>query len=306
MRWAEISLDVRPSSVEPVSAALTEAGCAGVAILDPHAVSSDPYAQDERPSPSPAAPCVVTGYLPVDDRLEGVLTDLQRRLGILAACRLHDGGEITLRTVDEDSWADAWKTYFKPLRVGRHFVIKPSWEEWLAAPGDRVIEIDPGMAFGTGGHPTTRLCLQLLEKIVQPGDRVLDWGTGSGVLAVGAALLGAREVIAVDLDPVAVRAAGENAQRNGYGGIIRASTGSIEEISSNPPFDRVTANILASPIIAGAAAIREHLRCGGQAIASGVIDQREEEVVSALEGAGLTHLRTLAEEEWRAFLLEAT
>lgn len=305
MRWAEISLEVDPGMVEPASAALTEAGCAGVSVRDPNAVSSDPFAEWAAPDRTASRGCTVSGYLPVDDRLEAALDDLRRRLDLLQDAGLPVNGEITLRTVDDDAWADAWKAYFKPLRVGRRFVVKPSWEAWDASPDDLVIEIDPGMAFGSGSHPSTRLCLQLLEETVHPGERVLDWGAGSGILALGAALLGAGEVLAVDLDPVAVRVAEENFARSGCGERLRAETASIEALPAEPPFDRIIANIVADPIIRGAPEIRRRLRAGGQALVSGIIDHREAEVLAALEAAGLRLERGLAEEEWRALLFTA-
>lgn len=301
MRWAELSLRVPSESVEPVSAVLTEAGCAGVVVDDPSAVSSDPFAADER-DPRRSGPATVKAYLPVDDRLEAALDSIQTGLQVLRENDLDPGDGLTLRHVDDETWADAWKAFFKPLRVGRRFVVKPSWEAWDAAPEDLIIEIDPGMAFGSGSHPTTRLCLQLLEEHAQPDERVLDWGTGSGILAVGAARMGAAEVRAVDLDPVAVRVAGENVERNGYEDRIRTAVASIEAVPADPPYDRVIANILPDPIIAGAAEIFTHLRPGGEAVISGIVDRRESDVITALEGAGLARERTLAEEDWRAFL----
>jgi ribosomal protein L11 methyltransferase len=255
------------------------------------------------PTPASGAFCTLTGYVPVDDRLDPFLAELRARFDLLRDSGIEVESELTLRSVEDASWAEAWKAHFKPLRVGRHFVIKPSWEEWDAAPDDCVIELDPGMAFGTGTHETTRLCLQLLEDTVATGDRILDWGTGSGILSVGAGLLGASEVIAVDLDPIAVAAAAENAERNGLEAVIKAETASIQSVPAEPPFDLVLANIVADPIIAGAGEIYGHLRPGGQAIVSGIIDHREAQVVAALEAAGLTLHRTLRDQDWRALLL---
>ncbi len=313
MRWAQITLSADPALVDPVSAVLIEVGCAGVVIEDPSAVTADPfadYAAALEPAHSPirltdeASVCAVSGYLPVDDRLEPALDDLSRRLAILQEAGVPVDPEITLRTVEDSGWAEAWKAYFKPIRVGRHFVVKPSWETWDAQPGDRVIELDPGMAFGSGTHPTTRVCLQLLEVIVLPGDRVLDWGTGSGILSVGAALLGAKEIVAVDLDPTAVSVTQENARLNGITERLVTYAASIEDVPRQPPFDLVIANIVADPIIAGAAEIRAHLREGGHALLSGIIDRREAEVLAAVKDAGLTVLRIEHEEEgWRALVV---
>lgn len=313
MRWAEICLLTTPSLAEAVATVLTEAGCSGAAIHDPHAVSSDPFAewvvrdQDKPPHPAPDEPsCAVCGYVPVGDDLEPCLDAVRAGLEALREAGLDAPEEISLRTVEEEAWANAWKAYFKPLRIGKRFVVKPSWEPWEATPEDRVIELDPGMAFGSGTHPTTGLCLRLLEETIQSGVRVLDWGTGSGILAVGAALLGAREVVAIDLDPNAVRAATENAELNGFADLIHVSAASIEALPTDDTFKVVVANIVTAPIIAGAGEIQQRVKPGGRVIVSGIIDQREEEVREALEAVGLMVQTALSEAEWRALLLEAT
>lgn len=308
MKWAEITLNVLPDLVETASAVLTEAGCAGIVVHDPNAVSSDPFADWSTPPRDPDAPldptCRVSGYVPVDDRLEATVDAVHEGIDRAREWGMDLHEEITLRTVDDSSWAEAWKAYFKPLRVGSRFVVKPSWEPWDAAEGEVIIEIDPGMAFGSGAHATTRLCLLLLEEAVTPGARVLDWGTGSGILAIGAARLGAREIDAVDLDPVAVRVTQENVERNDLQAIIRTAEASIEAVAVEPPYDLVIANIVADPIIAGAPEIFRHLRPGGKAIVSGIIERREPEVTTALRHAGLELLRLEAEEDWRALLLQ--
>jgi ribosomal protein L11 methyltransferase len=272
-RWAEITIAASGDAQEAVGALLTEvAGCQGYSSSE-HAVS---------------------GYLPVDERLEGKLLALR-------AARLPDGDspDITVRFVEEADWADAWKQFFKPQRVGERIVVKPTWEEWEAAPGDVIVQIDPGMAFGTGLHATTRLCLRALEQHIRPGVRVADVGTGSGILAAAAALLGAAAVEAVDIDPLAVRIAGENALVNGVDAIV-----SVGERDAPPEgtFDIVVANILADVILNMAGALREALLPSGLLIASGIIDSRAGDVRRGLEAAGLTVEATPAEGEWVAIL----
>jgi ribosomal protein L11 methyltransferase len=268
MRWAEIALAAdSPERRERAATLLTEvAGCHG-------------FAESEG---------AVTGYLPVDERLEGTLRTLKAAL---------DGGDITIRFVAEEDWAHAWKQYFKPQRIGQRLVIKPSWEAYAPEPADLVIEMDPGMAFGTGLHATTRLCLQGLEARVTPGVRVADVGTGSGILAVAAILLGAEHVAATDNDPLAVRIARENAQRNGLSARI-----TVDEASLPPPgtFGLITANILADIILAMADELVAALAPGGVLIASGIIDTRADAVHRGLEAAGLTWETTETEGEWVA------
>lgn len=279
-RWAEIAVAATGDEAqESVGALLIEAaGCQG------YTAASD----------------AITGYLPVDERMENTLLTLRTAL----TDRFPDGApEITIRFVAEEDWADAWKQYFKPQRIGRRIVIKPTWEPLTPAADDLVIEIDPGMAFGTGLHATTRLCLRALETHLTPGMRVADVGTGSGVLAIGAALLGAAFVDAVDIDPLAVRIAHENVAVNHVGDRVN-----VAESSAPPhgPFDIVVANILADVILSLADRLYAATAAGGLLISSGIIDSRAEDVRRGLAAVGFTIEETAAEGEWVAVLARRT
>jgi ribosomal protein L11 methyltransferase len=234
----------------------------------------------------------------LDERLEATLISLKDTLRTLPQAGVRGVfPEITVRFVEESDWADAWKQYFKPQRIGRRIVVKPTWETFDPAPDDLILQIDPGMAFGTGLHATTRLCLRALEDVVSPGAQVADVGTGSGILAVGAALLGAGRVEAVDVDPLAVRIARENVTLNGVADVVQ-----VEEADAPPvgPFDVVVANILADVILGMAPALRDALRPGGVLVASGIIDTRAGDVEHGLEAAGFAAVELRSEGEWAA------
>lgn len=292
MKWAALRATCPPESEEPVAACFIEAGCEGVQIESDRIGSRSARA--------------ITGYLPVDDRLEAAILTLQESLVALREFEIDPGdGRLTTRFVQDEDWAEAWKRFYHPLRVGRTLVIKPSWEEFSPRPGDRVIELDPGMAFGTGAHPTTQLCLALLEERVTPGDRVLDLGTGSGILAIAAATLGAASVLALDLDPIAVAAARENADRNGVGTRVAVVEGSTEA-AGDVPFDLIVANILADVIRDLAADLARLTRPGGLLIASGIIADRAADVAAALSAAGFAIQEERADQEWRALVARKT
>ncbi len=205
---------------------------------------------------------------------------------------------LDCQPVREEDWANAWKDYYHPQELSTRLAICPSWESYTPKPGQRVIHLDPGMAFGTGTHETTRLCLGLLEESVAMGSSILDIGTGSGILAIGARLLGSGHTVAIDIDPMAVRVAGENASLNGITDINFLCGDLAEQI--NERFDIICANIVADVIIRLAPSIPALLKRGGVFIASGIIEQRAPEVVNALSEVGFTAGKTLTAGGWTA------
>jgi ribosomal protein L11 methyltransferase len=206
--------------------------------------------------------------------------------------------------VREADWAEAWKSHFPVLRVGRRLVIRPTWRRHRRQPGDVVLSLDPGMAFGTGLHPTTRLCLAALEtladegRLASGGGRVLDVGCGSGILAIAAGKLGARDLLGVDTDPIAVESTLANARLNGLTRRIRARQGSVP--TGERPFDLVLANLIASLLVQLAPDLRSELAPAGRILASGIFRDREGDVVGAFRAAGLEIGRRWAEEDWVA------
>ena len=255
----------------------------------------------------PSRPAVLRAYIHGADPGAGVraVAEVRTALGHLQAFGLRPIGELQTSVVHEEDWADAWKEHFPVLRVGRRTVIKPTWREHESAPAEVVIELDPGMAFGTGLHPTTRLCLAQIEawgdEGLVEGARVLDVGCGSGILSLAAGHLRAREVLGLDTDPIAVEATLANARRNGLGGMIEARRGSLPSRGGGG-FDLVLANLIASVVVELAPLLATELRPGGRLLVSGVIADREPEVRRALEAANLVFGERLAEGDWNSLV----
>jgi len=287
MKWAEVSVCASSRADEAVANILIEEGAGGVAGVDSNGKAE--------------VTTTLTAYYPVDDKLESRLNRIRARVRALGGFGLGSSRDrITVRQVHDQDWAEAWKAFFKPMVVGK-LVVKPSWEEFEPSSGRIVLEIDPGMAFGTGSHPTTQLCLSLLQKRVRPGDLVLDVGTGSGILAIAAALLGADRVVALDVDPLAVKAAITNAERNGVSDRLSVFLGdSLGSVRFTP--DIVVANILANTVVALAPAVARMLAEGGAYIASGIVSEREAEVVQAFRDVGLGIEEIVREGEWLAIV----
>jgi ribosomal protein L11 methyltransferase len=304
--WLELSVTADLAAVEAVSALFHQYGEGGVAIDQPF--FSDP--DGENYGIDSSRPAVVKTYLPLTDEGHERRRRVLEGLWHLSAFNLAPIGELRTREVQEEDWAHAWKEFYHPLRIGR-LLIKPSWREAPLQDGDLVVELDPGMAFGTGLHQTTRMSLALLERVIQPGWTVIDQGTGSGILAVAAARLGAGRVLARDIAEVAVEAAIHTARRNGVEAVVQvervpAHAADIDQVVLTPGqagADLILANIVASVLVRLAAAFARAARPDGLLIGSGIIKERAAEVCLALEEVGFQILERLDEDEWVTLLV---
>jgi len=243
------------------------------------------------------ASVVVRGYLPADGDLPRRRRALRRQLAALAS-----PSAVRTRWLREEDWAHAWKEFFPVLHVTPRLVVCPTWRSYRPREGEAVIGLDPGMAFGTGQHATTLMCLRALDELLRPGMDVLDLGTGSGVLALAAARLGAASVLALDIDSQAAAVAGENVRLNGLEAIVRVEEGTLDGLLE-PAFDLAVANISAAVIVEVAPALAAALRPAGLLIVAGFSAESAERVASALAGSGLVVERTLADGDWRAHIV---
>ena len=205
------------------------------------------------------------------------------------------------RLVCDEDWKDRWKEYFKPAKIAENIVVKPSWESYEPREGEQIIELDPGMAFGTGTHETTALCLETLDGLVKGGERVLDIGTGSGILAIAALKLGAAKAEGVDIDPMCVRTAGENAALNGVQNDLTVLVGDLSEKATGV-YDVICANIVANAIIHLVPDVPALLAKHGTFLASGIIDTRKDEVIAAVQAAGLALREVKEKNGWVALV----
>ncbi|MDP1509097.1 50S ribosomal protein L11 methyltransferase [Paenibacillus sp. CMAA1739] len=317
MLWNEITIHTSEEAVEMISNFLHEAGAGGVSIEESGSLNKPrdtSYGQwyDRPLNDIPEGQAVIKGYFAEEVDIDGVRAQIEPRVEQLRTFDI-DPGEVRyeLKTVNEDDWANAWKQYFKPLRVSDRLTIKPTWEEYEPASEDeKIIELDPGMAFGTGTHPTTSLCLRTLESVIQGGEEVIDVGTGSGILAIGAIKLGAKHVLALDLDPVAVSSARENTRLNGLEERITIKESDLLSVlnASDPtlgiqlPVKLVVANILAEIILLFIDDVYNALEPGGIYIASGIWKNKEEAVETALKAAGFEIAEINRDEDWLAFV----
>lgn len=299
MDWIEISLSVDGEAAEAVAELLNHYGHQGVAIEQEGIM---PEAWDDGEAP-PISGMTVRAYIPADDRADDAKQQLETALGHMSL--MYPMPKPAYKTVKEDDWANAWKAHYHPLHVGRHLFIRPLWVDTPTQPDDIVIALDPGMAFGTGTHPSTQLCMEALEDLVQPGIKALDLGCGSGILAIAAVKLGAAQVVALDIDPLAVQVTQENIEQNGVDEKIITQQGSLENVvTSARRFDLIVVNILARIIIP---MCDQHLgdvvRPGGTGIFAGIIEEQANDVEAALRKTGLEPYRRRTSADW--VLIEA-
>ena len=310
MDWVEIKVHTTTAGADLVSEQLMQEGAAGTMVEDRADVPDpdkpngfwemiDPEMIERMPED-----VVVHAWFEPDQRYADRMRALRDRLVQWREMELGIAlGSLDVETQDvkEEDWAEVWKRFYKPFRAGKTLVVKPTWEQYEAQEGDRIIEIDPGMAFGSGTHETTSMCLEFLEDYLTPGARVIDVGTGSGILAIGAALLGAREVLAIDIDPVAVRVAKENVAHNNLEKVVSCVQGNLLEQRAER-CDLCVANIIADVICGFAAPLKEHIAPGGLFVCSGIIREREQDVLEALRQAGYALVEERGKGEWVAMI----
>ena len=302
MNWIELSVEVDPEAVEPVSELFARVGYNGGVVVEqsllPQEGEPEVWSELAPPEIDPTRAVSVRTYLPDENQAAGVQRQVEEALWHLG--RIREIGPLSVRECKEEDWANAWKAFYGIQRVGERTVIKPSWLEYAPKEEDIVLDLDPGMAFGTGLHPTTRLCLTALEKHVRPGLNILDLGTGSGILAISAAKLGGPtvRVTALDTDQIAVEATEQNVERNGLSGQIAVGQGSTDAAREDAPYDLVVANILASVIIELSRPLHALIKPGGTLISSGIFIDRGEAVVEALTKAGLPVRERVQEGDW--------
>ena len=316
MEWTEVNIYTTTEGIELVCSKLTDIGVKGFAIRDAEDFKEFlenkngqwDYIDKDLLGLTDCETCI-TVYIPSNDQGAEMLTAIKSMLSEMRANdteKLYGRLEAELTSIREEDWANNWKQYFKPFKVGEKLVIKPSWEDYDNADNRVILESDPASSFGTGKHHTTRLCLELLEKNLNKGDNLLDMGCGSGILSIGAMLLGAGSAVGVDIEENAAATALENAEKNHissdvyktyYGNIL-----SDEKLASeiDRKYDIITANIVADVIIEMKDYFVRYLKKGGILIISGIIEERMDEVIAAVESAGFSNPEPYVKEGWAA------
>ncbi len=301
MRWLELTVQAHPEAIESVSELLSQYTTGGVAIEEPIEL----YDEGQEYRVQMGKPVLVHAYVPIDGQEEAAQQKIAEGLWHFSSLGSHFVGELTTRTVNEEDWANAWKDYFHVTHIGQRLVIRPSWREYMPKDNEVVLTLDPGMAFGTGLHPTTRMCLEQVEQRVQPGMKVLDVGTGSGILAIAAAKLGAESIYAIDNSSVAVESTLANAEMNGLSERIQVVLGMLDDAKAAKmagQYDFVIANIIAHIIGSIAPQLAQAVSPTGLLVVSGIIEARRSDAEDPLLATGLELVEQVMIDDWLALV----
>lgn len=316
MEWTEVNIYTTADGIEIICSNLMDIGIKGFVIKDSNDFNEFlenkngqwDYIDNDLMGLADCETCI-TVYLPCNNQGADMLLSIKSMLAEMKAADsdgIYGRLETEFSNIREEDWANNWKQYFKPFRIGDKLAVKPSWEEYSNDDNRTVLEIDPASSFGTGQHHTTRLCLELLESCIKKGDNVLDMGCGSGILSIASVLLGAENAVAVDIEENAVATAKENAVKNNipeekyktfFGNILNDES-LAEKIDSK--YDVITANIVADVLIAMKDYFMRYLKDGGTLIISGIIEERMEEVLTAFENTGFIKQNVSIKEGWAA------
>jgi ribosomal protein L11 methyltransferase len=311
LEWIEITITTKTESVEAISYMLTDVGITGIMIDDPKDIllqdkdeTAWDYVEEELLQNKDPETVFMTVYLPENMNYQEKIQEIKERLQHIGSFLDIGKGTVEINNIDEEEWAHSWKKYYKPLKVGKSIIIKPSWEQYEPANEDeKIIEMDPGMAFGTGTHETTSMCIELLEKCINNKEEVLDIGCGSGILGIAAAKLGAKHVIGVDLDTGAVKVAKENVRRNQLEDKVEIRHGNLLDVVEEKG-DIVVANIIADIIIQLSQVVPRFLKTQGYFISSGIIRDRLDEVKQSIEQGPFEILEVKEKGEWAAIVAQ--
>lgn len=302
MKWCEISIQTSHEAVELIAEIFRDLGASGVVIEDPELVNdyitSGKWDYTDIPIAKETEIVVEKAYLPVNGELEGRIQTLQQEIKALESRGVNTAPAVlTTAELQDEDWSDTWKQYFHTEKPGERVVIKPTWEEYEPKDDEVVIELDPGAAFGTGTHATTSMCIRQLEKLVKPGMTVFDVGTGSGILSIISAKLGAKNIQAVDYDDSVLKIVEENLEQNNVQDIISVAQSDLMQ-NVHGKAELVIANIIADIIIRLFDQLDEHLEQGGTLLTSGIIEDRIEDVLAAAEKHGYGVVERLENKGW--------
>ena len=296
MKWLELCVDVPPEFVEPISHIFYKYGYGGVSIESPADFNPD----EGEVAPVPETFSVRT-YIPKDDSTDERRANIE--IGVKLINHLHPIEPLKETEIKDEDWETNWKQYFHPIRVGRKLVICPTWQEHASLRDDVIIFLDPGMAFGTGHHPTTRMCMELLEDTIVGGEKIIDLGCGSGILSVTAVKLGALSSIGFEIESNASKVAKENCVLNGVDESVEVFNSTLPDYRySGGDFDLALANISAKVIIELADHLTKGLRSGGKLILSGVLENALEDVRDVFEPLGVVFEKVMTDSDWTAVL----